>query len=1429
MAPSRRKGGGRASAKAAAACRKWEVGDLVLAKVKGFPAWPATVSEPEKWGYSADWKKVLVYFFGTQQIAFCNPADVEEFTEEKKESLLVRLHGKGADFVRAVHEITESYDKLKKQIQVVEIKSVDGVTLTNEVNPAGDYGLKDQNEAPLAMLSSCAKKSYSTGDKNESILPVEVAADVTDADTLCDREASSEEPIDSMVATRKPLVNPFSSEGKHVVVHPQSSSSLRRGTSARRSRSSSRVDSSRFQKYILPFNNGNKAGGDVTSKALHDGLVRRSKRIRKSPEASEGHEVGSPALVSNSSIEEDCSEIVTVDSDTISQTDGSTVESGCKTLQPESIEECCVGDVDLSQTLDFPAKAIVKKKRKPNRKRVTSEAPETNGILSNEAGSEVEVCKTGQISPNSHEKLNERCSKEDGDEHLPLVKRARVRMGRSSSAGEELDTFIQSEGKLLEVSNSFSRQVSTTLHCEVVPADRNSFVVKGAAENPSLQNKCTQSSVHKPQLWEVKKKQQFGGSVDGEAALPPSKRLHRALEAMSANAAEDGQIEEPSGMDSLHTSMKTGAWDGFGVQNIDVLSNNATQDGTSSFYSSSGRAMPKEGIKSIVEVAICNRPVRSSSSPEHELCKDIHVDAVNHSDSKGISFSSSDTNSPKVVVTAQIPKPLSPNPGEEQARLECNQGSLARMLPLKDACRSEKPELKNPKDEKPLNYLEPSEHSGMGSVPASGAVDGKSSPQNDTNLLLCSMESNCSGNTKLTELPLCVNNQVDGMCEVVEEIKPTKRESNDILTPASAKVMKAAAEGQQPRLSRSSSRSDGHMGDKDLSSIRSSSSLTDGLESLARASPPNISICNTSTSDNDNILENNSSCSPDIVHHAKPKNMGRWSNKEEATAALASFQAVLGTLTRTKESIGRATRIAIDCAKFGISAKVVELLVRVLESETRLHRRVDLFFLVDSITQCSRGLKDVGDIYPYAIQAVLPRLLSAAAPPGSNAQENRRQCLKVLRLWLERRILPDSIVRHHIRDLESFSGSSSSGAFSRRPMRTERAFDDPIRQMEGMLVDEYGSNSSFQLPGFHMPPMLKVEDEGSDSDGGSFEAVTPEHNSETAEEGGRIPMPATIGNHRHILEDVDGELEMEDVAPPCEADMTSNSNVCINIGHTMHPQFPPPFAPPLPNDVPLSSPPPLPASPPPPPPPPPPPALPPMPPIRDPVSDGHDPKLYNIKENLHQFMDQQPVAPRISSDAVCYQAPESRDVNMQTQIQDSSSSCSFSNIPLPHPPIRPVNGSQQADGATFYNNAYHLRPPQPAHSNQFSYVQADQRSLREVPPPPFPNRDHFGQSTDGGDFYTDHDRMKLAPNEHRDSWRFSGPSFSAPGTSYRDPARGPYPPSPYTGPPCEPPLPSHGWGFPPRAMNHRELMPHRPPFEGPIPVAIRAPSFWRPR
>lgn len=42
MGSSRRKGSGRTAA-AAAAQQQWKVGDLVLAKMRGFPAWPAMV------------------------------------------------------------------------------------------------------------------------------------------------------------------------------------------------------------------------------------------------------------------------------------------------------------------------------------------------------------------------------------------------------------------------------------------------------------------------------------------------------------------------------------------------------------------------------------------------------------------------------------------------------------------------------------------------------------------------------------------------------------------------------------------------------------------------------------------------------------------------------------------------------------------------------------------------------------------------------------------------------------------------------------------------------------------------------------------------------------------------------------------------------------------------------------------------------------------------------------------------------------------------------------------------------------------------------------------------------------------------------------------------------------------------------------------
>lgn len=57
--------------------------------------------------------------------------------------------------------------------------------------------------------------------------------------------------------------------------------------------------------------------------------------------------------------------------------------------------------------------------------------------------------------------------------------------------------------------------------------------------------------------------------------------------------------------------------------------------------------------------------------------------------------------------------------------------------------------------------------------------------------------------------------------------------------------------------------------------------------------------------------------------------------------------------------------------------------------------------------------------------------------------------MQVLRLWLERKIFPESVLRRYMDEM------TVSCSF-RRPSRAERSLDDPIRELEDMFVDEYG-------------------------------------------------------------------------------------------------------------------------------------------------------------------------------------------------------------------------------------------------------------------------------------------------------------------------------------------------------------------------------------
>ncbi|GAB2285020.1 ENHANCER OF AG-4 protein [Dionaea muscipula] len=249
---------------------------------------------------------------------------------------------------------------------------------------------------------------------------------------------------------------------------------------------------------------------------------------------------------------------------------------------------------------------------------------------------------------------------------------------------------------------------------------------------------------------------------------------------------------------------------------------------------------------------------------------------------------------------------------------------------------------------------------------------------------------------------------------------------------------------------------------------------------------------------------------------------GSLSGGTDAAVNRDAFEGMIETLSRTKESIRRATRLAIDCAKHGIANEVLDLLIRKLENEPCFHRRVDIFFLVDSITQCSHCQKGVaGASYIPAVQAALPRLLSAAAPSGASARENRRQCLKVLRLWLERKILPESVLRCFMDDIGVSNDDVYSGLSLRRPARSERGVDDPIRQIEGIL-DEYGSNASYPLFGLSK----RYNDDEEDEEDVPITSCKQTSGSPSDKESTLSEFETGIASPC----DMDGELEMEDVS-----------------------------------------------------------------------------------------------------------------------------------------------------------------------------------------------------------------------------------------------------------------------------------------------------------
>ncbi|XP_010250028.1 PREDICTED: ENHANCER OF AG-4 protein 2-like isoform X2 [Nelumbo nucifera] len=1235
MAPGRKKGANRAKA------NQLSLGDLVLAKVKGFPAWPAKISRPEDWERTPDPKKYFVQFFGTAEIAFVAPADIQAFTNEAKSKLSARCQGKTVkDFARAVKEICEAFEELQQKKAGGSGADTDKTAL-DSVASSIDGGVAELNDQIQTDIHNQISGGEASADDQYGLEQCSHRGDETEKKDIkpsisCNKEPSlspvlsikrrdktsngAHIPKKEAPPTSKPdNPYPLKEESGKVETHSKGSSS---------SRSSHLLNQGDSLSCLVDDNDGLPClDGSVSAKQSTGG--QKAKKVvsvlkRRRDGAVDVRKRMNPALKSLKRDNPDSHLDLPESGEHLK--DGVQSKSSPCDNKKESSPDTFKSDSDISN----------KKKAKG--------LPRVNKHLMG-----------GDKPLGLHDSCKGTLNGSEGqgkDELLSLGdhRKKRSHLGHSRHKlppGEDSDPTKRI--KHVDVSGS------TTKKSLFKRSESPGSAVVGDTGDKHGETK-TFTSFLKEENHLPLSSETFSVQITlpgDEDILPPTKRRRRALEAMSDCATETAGDISDKRPDPLKNDMSSSDYDSSPVIQVHSKWRSVCQFDDKE----------EEEIKSPLQGEFTNNLNGPSCVP----------DSIDDIETRNASFNNSQANNlgdSKIDFdSSQVEDGLS-KVGESYSKLptEPSLPHLDKAMAADEYCSPQKLDSqKFHSREGKLILVSPKDSPGLATAAKqeeqkATKPQGKACSSTGRRVQSGSSKASISASDALNRLSNQMTSQKNKLTVASEKSKATLKtnlQMNDSAVSAEQSLDNGSLPKEHCRLEVA--------GDKSVSSLidsKFSESFTSMKHLIAAAQakrrqaqplslshesliPPFISTTSIThgrspspaavqpfMSGTSHIVQQDArglysrTSLPSPSAHSRPvasqhqldseeyDNVrvssghrapgGSLSGGTEAAVARDAFEGMIETLSRTKESIGRATRLAIDCAKYGIASEVVELLIQKLENEPSFHRRVDLFFLVDSITQCSHSQKGIaGAAYIPTVQAALPRLLGAAAPPGAGARENRRQCLKVLRLWLERKILPESVLRRYMDDIGGSNDDMAAGVYLRRPSRAERAVDDPIREMEGMLVDEYGSNATFQLPGLLSINVFEDEEDLPRSTCKEISGESPVEPSNAIEEPETCAVTPSDKRH-HILEDVDGELEMEDVSgsPKDERPATrndssepdpqqQNSDRILDSGSDNLAELPPlpPGSPPLPLESP-PPPPPLPPSPPPPPPPPPPPSSP---------------------------------------------------------------------------------------------------------------------------------------------------------------------------------------------------------------------------------------------
>ncbi|GAB2275282.1 ENHANCER OF AG-4 protein [Dionaea muscipula] len=1212
MAPTRKRGANKAKT-----TTELSLGSLVLAKVKGFPAWPAKVSRPEDWDRAPDPKKYFVQFFGTQEIAFVAPPDIQLFTRESKSKLLTRCQGKTVRFfAQAVKEICEAYEELQ------EMKS-DGLG-----NDGDEKAIRYDGSTAKGVQATSADEMdnmVDSGSQLERCSHLQVRVDRRDKKLKI--PAGQHKVASPVSATKKEswddAVHATKEEGFSNSNSASPSRLKKDGTLCKDKEEMSvqreQVDSARAPSsspYDRPtvkgeFGDGSEGGKKDDSISIGNFHAKILSGKLKMPK--DGHESKELGVGSKRKHE-----------DSVDQIEGSDSCLNIKGVKPRKIASGATiqespPDAQIIESLKGKVVKNLPSERKKvdvSKNSMKDVAGKSKGPGSDRTGQK----RSSQVVPEKHDF--------DANGRSILAKGTK----RADSVNDVSKASVLKNGKG-NVSAPNSRERILEKNGDVVNSEGDLGIkhIKGDLGHRTA-------------------------SV--EALLPLAKR--RRLEPGVISDASNGQRNLRLGVNKTDILKKRRAIrlgdeeedEGLKtpVHGSSVLKVDASSVSDTLKYSNGNHDASDLNGHGLVEVT----GGQNISSPKGHILS-----------TKSPSRSSS---AAPLLPTVDISKEADSSRGPgvwESGKVLCNETEAALISPKKSPqmvvagnkwVQEQKPNAhsvsprSSPEvvEQKTTKYLAKGSGKAHMSDKASNMVsDRLNMPQSQVSMK--KLKQLASGerlkgipktNSQLLESVASADNLRQNDSFLTGRVEDIKKERISSL--ADAKVADSAmsikdliAAARNAHMQNSSH--------GNSSSILAPSNIQGGSPSSPSTGKPFLSGAMTAvqldlqgshaktsfvspSSHNRQLASQNQLDSGDHedsrVGSAREAGGGSLSGGRGTDAAVNrdAFEGMIETLSRTKESIGRATRLAIDCAKHGIANEVVDLLIRKLENEPSFHRRVDLFFLVDSITQCSHSHKGVaGASYIPAVQVALPRLLSAAAPLGAGARENRRQCLKVLRLWLERKILPESVLRRFMDEIGASNDDVNSGFSSRRPSRSERGVDDPLRDMESEQFDEYGSNATFPLDGFFTTRQFNDDEyEEEDvpgslckqaTDASPLSCLLPE-----LETGKATPND----RHHHILEDVDGELEMEDVSGHPKDDKTYIIGTSVADMHKRHveggldsmpnildessspegspplPLEPPPPLPPLPSSPPPPPPPPLMPSPPPPPPPPAPSLAPPL-------------------------------------------------------------------------------------------------------------------------------------------------------------------------------------------------------------------------------------------